>query len=81
MKEAYEQKDMDKCRELQHQSHRFVEILIKYRGNIMGGKRIMKFLGMDCGPNRLPLQNISEQEEAAMKNELETIGFFNYCNS
>lgn len=80
MKKAYELKDMEKCRKLQHQSHQFVEILVKYRGNLMGGKRIMKFLGMDCGPNRLPLQNISEQEEAAMRKELEAIGFFSYCN-
>jgi len=80
MKVAYEQQDMGKCRELQHQSHQFCEILGKYRGNLMGGKRIMKFLGMDCGPNRLPLQNISMQEEAKMKQELEAIGFFDYCN-
>jgi N-acetylneuraminate lyase len=77
---AYEAKDMETCRELQHQSHLFCEILGKYRGNLMGGKRIMKFLGMDCGPNRLPLQNISDAEEAAMKKDLEAIGFFSYCN-
>jgi N-acetylneuraminate lyase len=81
MKAAYKAHEMERCRELQHQSHQFCEILGKYRGNLMGGKRIMKFLGMDCGPNRLPLQNISEPEEAAMKKELETIGFFSYCNT
>jgi N-acetylneuraminate lyase len=80
MKQAYEVKDMDRCRELQHLSHQFIEILVKYRGNLMGGKRIMKFLGLDCGPNRLPLQNISEAEELSMKKELEAIGFFSYCN-
>jgi N-acetylneuraminate lyase len=81
MKAAYEARDMEKCREFQHQSHQFCQILEKYRGNLMGGKRIMKFLGLDCGPNRLPLQNISEKEETAMFKELENIGFFNYCNS
>jgi N-acetylneuraminate lyase len=40
----------------------------------------MKFLGIDCGPNRLPLQTISEEEEKALKVELDDIGFFNYCN-
>ena len=80
MKQAYDVKDMAKCRELQHLSHQFIEILIKYRGNLMGGKRIMKFLGLDCGPNRLPLQNISDAEEASMKRELEDVGFFSYCN-
>ena len=45
----------------------------------MGGKRIMKFLGMDCGPNRIPLQTISDQEEIMLKKDLEAIGFFDYC--
>ena len=80
MKAAYEIKDMVKCRELQHQSHQFCEILGKYRGNLMGGKRMMKFLGLDCGPNRLPLQTISAEEEIAMRKDLDVIGFFEYCN-
>jgi N-acetylneuraminate lyase len=80
MTAAYAAKDMDKCRELQHKSHQFCEILGKYRGNLSGGKRMMKFLGLDCGPNRLPLQTISAEEEVTMKNDLEAIGFFEYCN-
>lgn len=79
MSKAYELKEMERCRELQHQSHLFCEILGKYRGNIMGGKRIMKFLNMDCGPNRIPLQTISDQEENMLKKDLEDIGFFDYC--
>ena len=80
MKAAFEIKDMEKCRELQHQSHQFCEILGKYRGNLMGGKRMMKFIGLDCGPNRIPLQTISDAEELEIKNDLEAIGFFEYCN-
>ncbi len=80
MKEAYSRGEMELCRQLQHQSHQFCEILGNYRGNIMGGKRIMKFLGLDCGPNRLPLQTISDQEEKRMRKDLDAIGFFNYCN-
>lgn len=77
---AYAKREMDECRDLQHKSHQFCEILGKYRGNLAGGKRIMKFLGLDCGPNRLPLQTISEVEEQSMKKELHDIGFFEYCN-
>jgi N-acetylneuraminate lyase len=47
----------------------------------MGGKRMMKFLGIDCGPNRLPLQTLTNEEEKYMKKELESIGFFDYCNT
>jgi N-acetylneuraminate lyase len=80
MKDAFENKDLDTAKKLQYQSHEFCKILGKYRGNLAGGKRIMKFLGLDCGPNRLPLQTISSEEEKMMRMELQDIGFFEYCN-
>ena len=80
MKKAFESGNLEEARAWQHKSHLFVNVLIKYRGNIIGGKRMMKFIGIDCGPNRQPLQTISEAEEKAMKTELEAIGFFDYCN-
>ena len=80
MRKAFDSGDLIRARELQHQSHLFINILLKYRGNIVGGKRMMKFLGIDCGPNRLPIQTITNEEEQYMKKELEDIGFFEYCN-
>jgi N-acetylneuraminate lyase len=68
--------NLEKCIELQNESHKFINVLIKYRGNIVGGKRMMKFLGIDCGPNRLPLESISADDEVQMKKDLEEIGFF-----
>ena len=67
MRIAFESGDMDEARALQHQSHLFINVLHKYRGDIVGGKRMMKFLGIDCGPNRLPLQSISDAEEKSMR--------------
>jgi len=80
MKTAFENDDLETAKKLQYQSHQFCEILGKYRGNLVGGKRMMKFIGLDCGPNRLPLQTISEKEEFEIKRDLEAIGFFDYCN-
>jgi len=80
IKNAFDRNDLKTARELQYKSQRFVSVLKKYRGNIVGGKRIMKFLGLDCGPNRLPLQNISEKEEAEIKAQLDAINFFDFCN-
>lgn len=77
---AYKEGDTKKCREWQNKSQDFINVLVKYRGNLMGGKRMMKFIGLDCGPNRLPLKSITEQEETVMKQELEAIGFFDFCN-
>ena len=51
-----------------------------YRGNIVGGKRIMKLIGLDLGKNRTPFQNMTDEEEARMKAELEAINFFERCN-
>ena len=80
MKNAFEENDMATCQRLQHKSHQFCNILGKYRGNIVAGKRMMKFLGLDCGPNRLPLQTISDQEEKEIEEALIKIDFFNFCN-
>ena len=55
-------------------------MLTNYRGNIVGGKRIMKLIGLDLGPNRVPFRNMTDEEEASMKKELEAIGFFERCN-
>jgi len=71
---------MEHCLELQKQSHRFCDMLDGYRGNMVGGKRVMKYLGIDCGPNRLPLQNLSEKEEAMLRRELEQMSFSSFCN-
>lgn len=77
---AFSKNDLDSCQRLQHKSHEFCDILGKYRGNIMGGKRIMKLIGLDCGPNRVPLQTLSETEEKKLVKDLEAIGFFDFCN-
>jgi N-acetylneuraminate lyase len=46
----------------------------------VGGKRIMKLIGLDLGPNRTPFQNLTQEEEDAMRAELEAINFFERCN-
>jgi N-acetylneuraminate lyase len=78
--EAFKAGDMTKARELQNKSQEFINILVKYGGNLVAGKRIMKFIGIDCGPNRLPLRSLSEEKEIKMKAELADIGFFDFCN-
>ena len=55
-------------------------MICHFRGNIVGGKRIMKLIGLDLGPNRTPFQNITDEEEARLRAELEAIDFFNHCN-
>lgn len=77
---AWEEGDLAKARELQDYAQAVINVICHYRGNIVGGKRIMKLIGLDLGPNRTPFQNMTAEEEARMKEELEAIDFFNRCN-
>ena len=77
---AWEAGDLELARERQNFSQAVINVICNYRGNIVGGKRIMKLIGLDLGPNRTPFRNMTPEEEAAMKAELEAIGFFGRCN-
>lgn len=80
MAEAFDKHDFELAQELQHKSHLFINILAKFRGNIVVGKHMMKFMGVDCGPNRLPMQTITPEESIRVKEELDAIDFFSFCN-
>ena len=77
---AWEEGNIEEARELQNFGQEVINVICHYRGNIVGGKRIMKLIGLDLGPNRTPFQNITDDEERALKAELEAIDFFNKCN-
>jgi len=77
---AWAEGDLATARELQNFSQDVINVIVNYRGNIVGGKRIMKLIGLDLGKNRTPFQNMTDAEEASMKKELEAIGFFERCN-
>ncbi len=78
--DAWKAGDIETARERQNFSQAVINVICNYRGNIVGGKRIMKLIGLDLGPNRTPFRNLTDAEEAAMKAELEAIHFFERCN-
>lgn len=78
--DEYNKGNIEKAREMQNYAQEVINVIAKYRGNIVCGKRIMKFLGLDLGINRTPFQNITDEEEAIIRKELEAIDFFNRCN-
>jgi N-acetylneuraminate lyase len=80
IRDAFLKGDLATAQNLQAKSQAFINVLVKFRGNVIGGKRIMKFLGLDLGQNRIPIQNITQEEEKLLKAELEEIGFFSFCN-
>jgi N-acetylneuraminate lyase len=56
-----------------------IEIFIRF-GGLVAGKAMMKMIGLDCGPARLPLRALSEAREAELRIELERAGFFEFCS-
>lgn len=78
--DAWKAGDLETAREKQNFSQEVINVICHYRGNIVGGKRIMKLIGLDLGKNRTPFQNMTDEEEVRMKAELEAIGFFGRCN-
>jgi N-acetylneuraminate lyase len=75
--EAFGRGDIREARRLQGLSLRMIRLLCRYRGQ-PGFKAIMGLLGLDCGPNRLPLDTLSADEIQAMRRDLEEIGFFEW---
>jgi N-acetylneuraminate lyase len=77
---AFREGNMEKARGYQYLSVKFIEILIRYGGGVIGGKPVMKFIGLDCGPLRAPAHNYSQVELENYRKELEAIGFFEMAN-
>jgi len=77
----FEKGELEEARALQRFSVQVVEILLKYRGGVAGGKAIQSLCGIPCGPCRLPLQTVSDKEFTSLRKELESIRFFQTITS
>jgi N-acetylneuraminate lyase len=76
---AYQARDIETAQSEQINAVKMVAVLIKY-GGISAGKAMMKMIGLDCGPVRLPLRNLTDNQYKACYEELSQIGFFSYCS-
>lgn len=69
-----------KARELQQFSVKVVQLLFKYGGGVRAGKAIMEYIGINCGPVRLPIKKMTIPETESFRKELTDIGFFKMIN-
>ncbi len=67
-----------KALKLQETSIDLITTLAKY-GYSSAAKSSMKFLGIDFGPCRSPLNNLSDDEMTVLREELSHLGFFEYA--
>jgi N-acetylneuraminate lyase len=49
--------------------------ILEHKG-MAGLKAMMKLLGLDCGPSRLPLHTLSDAECASLRVALEKVDYF-----
>jgi N-acetylneuraminate lyase len=76
---AFASNDVADAREKQAEINEVISILGRY-GGLIAGKAMMKMIGLDCGPVRLPLRSPSEQRQAKLQSELERVYFFDLCS-
>jgi N-acetylneuraminate lyase len=50
-------------------------------GLLPAQKALMKMIGVDCGPARLPLRNLSEDESVHLRDQVTRLGFFDWIAS
>ena len=72
--------DIAKPRAIQKFLPEVITLICPFRGDIAGGTHIIKIIGLHLCKNRAPRQNMTDEEEARMKAELEAINFFDRCN-
>jgi len=72
--EAFKAGDLDTARRFQSQAIEIIAVMCR-RGGLPAGKAMMKLVGLDCGPVRAPLQNLSCEALGLLARELEQVGF------
>lgn len=73
---AFAEGDMEAARLWQSRSAALVHVL--RHGGLSASKYIMKLIGLDLGPSRLPLPPLDATTRTTIQSELETIGFFTW---
>ena len=74
---AFAKNDWAAAREEQFRSVRLIQVLASH-GYMGAAKALMKMLGVDVGPARLPNTSLSVEQTAKLESELKALGFFDW---
>ena len=75
---AFEAGDMDTARREQSRAMEMIAVLRRFPTTV-AVKAVMKAIGLDCGPSRLPQVSLTAEETESLLRDLKRIGFFDYC--
>ncbi len=77
--EAFERGDLAAARAEQLRAVEMIQTLLRH-GGLPAFKAVMKMIRVDCGPVRPPLRDLTLEERHHLHQDLERIGFFDYCS-
>lgn len=69
--------DLEAARREQFRGVQLIQLFVRY-GYMGAAKAVMAMLGVDVGPARLPNTTLDAAQTAALRAQLETLGFFNW---
>ena len=72
--DAFREGDLEEARRFQSLAINIIAVMSRH-GGLPAGKAMMKLIGLDCGPVRPPLVNLSNAELEHLKVELDRLGF------
>ena len=75
--DAFARGDLETARRAQARSVALVRTVVRHGGNA-ALKAVMKLVGLDCGPARVPLARIGPETLEELRAELEALGFFDW---
>jgi N-acetylneuraminate lyase len=71
---AFKNGNLETARSHQLAAMRIIAVMSAH-GGLPAGKAMMKLIGLDCGPVRPPLRNLSPEELETFRGRLEEVGF------
>jgi N-acetylneuraminate lyase len=77
MLKAYHAGEFEKLTTLEAQADAIYKVLLSYNG-LIAGKEVMRYIGIDCGPVRRPLNPLTRLEREALYQKLNATTFFKH---
>ena len=71
---AFAAGNMPEARRWQSLSIQIIAVMARH-GGLPAGKAMMGMIGLDCGPMRPPMKNLSPEELKIFRSDLEQVGF------
>lgn len=77
---AFAEGDLETARTEQFRGVRLIQLFASY-GYMAAAKAVMKMLGVDVGPARLPHNTLTSEQVTHLRSELDAMGFFDWVRS